>query len=60
MDKVIYGCAAHIEDLLDVFLDEVEEMPVMAEISDTDAMCHECQERALYQLFGSDVKTQWE
>ena len=60
MDRVIYSCADHIEELLDVFLDENEEMPVMEEVGDAKVMCRECQEQALYKLLGSEVKTRWE
>jgi len=60
MDRVIYSCAEHIEELLDVFLDENEEMPVMEETMDTEVACHECQKQALYKLLGSEVKTKWE
>lgn len=60
MDKVIYSCIDHIEELLEVFLDEVERMPVMEEISDSDVVCYECQELAKYKLLGSEVKATWE
>jgi len=47
MDRVIYSCSAHIEELLDVFLDENEEMPIMEEMmDDAEVVCHECQEKA--------------
>lgn len=58
-DQVIYSCSTHIEELLDIFLDEIEKMPVMEKIS-TDVICHECQERAMYKLSGSGVKATWE
>lgn len=60
MDKVIYSCSDHIEELLEVFLDEAEEMPVMEDISDVDVVCYECQELARYKLSGSEVKATWE
>lgn len=58
--KIIYSCIDHVEDLLEVFLDEVEEMPVMEEIIDVQFVCHECQEMARYKLSGSEVKAKWE
>ena len=60
MDRVVYSCSEHIEELLDVFLDEVEEMPIMEKLLDDEAGCHECQKQALYKLSGSEVKTRWE
>jgi CxxH/CxxC protein (TIGR04129 family) len=60
MDRVIYSCTEHIEDLLDVFLDEVEEMPVIEKVAHTEVVCHECQKQAFYKLSGSEVKTKWE
>ena len=60
MDKVIYGCVDHIEELLDTFLDENEEMPVMEEMSVGEVGCHECKEMAIYKLTGSEVKAKWE
>ena len=59
MDKILYSCDDHIEELLDVFLDEVEEMPLMEEIMNAEK-CHKCQERAMYKLSGSEVKAKWE
>jgi len=60
MNKVIYSCTDHIEELLDVFLDENEELPVMEEVLDAKIVCHECQGLALYRLSGSEVKAIWE
>ena len=60
MDRVIYSCAEHIEELLDIYLDEEEEMPVMEKTINAEDGCHECQEQALYKLSGSEVKTKWE
>jgi len=60
MDKKIYSCELHIEELLEVFLDDFEEMPVMNEVKDAKMACHECMEVAKYQLLGSEVKTTWE
>jgi len=60
MDRIIYSCSDHIEELLDVFLDENEEMPVMEEIKNAEVVCYECQKKALYKLSGSEVKTRWE
>lgn len=60
MDKIIYSCALHVEELLEFFLDENEEMPVMEETVNDQMTCHECQEKAVYQLLGSEVKTTWE
>ena len=59
MDKIIHSCKEHIEELLDVFLDENNEMPLMEEVLD-DQKCYECQERASYKLLGSEVKGKWE
>ena len=59
MDKIMHSCRDHIEELLDVFLDEIKEMPLMEEIIGAE-ICEECQERALYRLLGSDVKAKWE
>jgi len=59
MDCVIYSCKEHIEELLEVFLDEACEMPVMEETT-AKIVCHRCQERALYKLLGSEVKAKWE
>jgi len=60
MKKVMYSCAEHIEELLEVFLDESEEMPVMEESNDATLVCNHCQQTAKYQLLGSEVKTTWE
>ena len=60
MNRTIYSCHDHIEELLEVFLDEIEEMPVMEEIRDADLVCHECGHLARYQLLGSEVKAKWE
>ena len=76
MDRIMYSCAEHIEELLEVFLDENEEMPVMEEVKDAEVICCECQERArpqenyiicdkcevraVYKLLGSEVRTRWE
>ena len=60
MTKMMYSCNEHIEELLDIFLDENEEMPVMEKIIDMKVICHECQTWAVYQLLGSEVKTKWE
>ena len=59
MGKVIYSCNEHIEELLDVFLDEACEMPVMEGIT-VEGACHECQKMALYKLSGSEVEAKWE
>ena len=60
MDRAIHSCNDHIEELLDAFLDEICEMPLMEAILDTEIMCYKCQEKALYELSGSEVKTKWE
>jgi len=60
MTKVIYSCTDHIEELLEVFLDEVEEMPVMETIIGDEIICNECQVIAKYKLLGSEVKVEWE
>jgi len=76
MGRAIYGCVSHIEELLDVFLDEFEELPIMEKIIDTETMCDEyqelatpqesyitcdkCESRAVYELLGSEVKAKWE
>ena len=57
---MIYSCENHIEELLDIFLDQTCEMPVMEKMSDNKITCHECQKRALYKLLGSEVKAKWE
>lgn len=59
MGKTIYSCSIHIEELLDVFLDDTSEMPVMEE-ANNGVMCYECQEQAIYKLSGSDVKAIWD
>ena len=60
MDKVVYSCNEHIEELLEVFLDEIEEMPVMEEITVGNMICYECKKVASYRLSGSKVKATWE
>ena len=60
MDKIICSCNDHIEEILDIFLDEIEKMPVMEAISDADLRCRECQEMAVYKLSGSEVEAKWE
>lgn len=54
------GCDVHIEELLEMFLDEFEVMPVMNEIKDARVLCCECGKMARYELLQSDVKTTWE
>ena len=56
----MYSCAEHIEFVLDIFLDEIEEMPVMEEISEAGVACAECERMAQYRLSGSEVKVRWE
>ena len=73
MDKVIYSCSKHIEELLDVFLDETYEMPIMETASSTgnprhgpqelanyQGNCAICNMKAVYKLSGSEVKVEWE
>jgi len=60
MDRAIYSCINHIEEILDIYLDEIEKMPLMEEISDAKIVCHECQEMARYKLSGSEVEVKWE
>ena len=66
MERVIYSCDEHIEELLDVYLDETYEMPIMEDMVDiVDVryenynICHNCDRRALYKLSGSGVKVKW-
>jgi len=60
MDKTIHSCNDHIEELLDVFLDETSEMPLMEGVMDSEIMCRECPKIASYKLVGSEVKAKWE
>lgn len=60
MDKIMYSCNNHIEEILDIFLDEKEEMPVMEAINGATVRCYECQEIAVYKLSGSEVEAKWE
>lgn len=60
MNKRIYSCENHIEDLLDVYLDEVEQLPVLEKITTDAATCSECQETATYLLSESEVDAIWE
>ena len=60
MDKIIYSCNDHIEELLDIFLDEICEMPLMEEMIGEERVCHKCQAQALYKLLRSEVKVKWE
>lgn len=60
MDSVIDSCMMHIEELLEVFLDEVGEMPVMEEIVNDHVLCYKCQMTATYKVSGSEVKATWE
>jgi len=60
MDKLINSCPEHIEYLLDLFIDENHEMPIMDKIVDSKIVCHECQNKAMYMLSGSEVKAIWD
>jgi len=60
MNKFIYSCASHIEELLEAFLDEIEEMPIIEKATRAGVECHKCQGKSLYKIFGSEVKTKWE
>lgn len=60
MGKIIHSCSTHIEELLEIFLDEIEEMPVMDNIENAEMICSECEQRAKYRLSGSEVKAKWE
>jgi len=73
MASVIYSCAEHIDELLEFFLDESEEMPIMDELEEINGLCDErekvaspqftcdkCELSALYRLSGSEVKARWE
>jgi len=60
MDKIVYSCENHIEELLEIFLDESEEMPIMNEVKDAKMACVKCKKMANYELLGSEVKTVWE
>ncbi|MCL1989752.1 MAG: CxxH/CxxC protein [Defluviitaleaceae bacterium] len=59
MSNVIYSCIKHVEELLDVFLDEIEELPLIEEVAGVKVLCHKCQEIAVYKLSGSEVKATW-
>jgi len=60
MDKIIHSCSSHIEELLDFFLDETYELPLLEEVGDTETVCQKCQQMAVYKLSGSEVKGKWE
>lgn len=66
MNKIRYSCAEHIEEILEIFLDETEELPVMESINEqstskeNEIICDQCELKALYQLLGSEVKATWE
>ena len=60
MDKIIYSCSGHIDELLDVFLNEICEMPLLEEIIGAERECHKCHAQALYKLLRSEVKVKWE
>jgi len=59
-DKQMYGCSQHIEEMLDIFIDEFEIMPVMTEVSVSHQLCCACEAPAIYQLTGSEVKATWQ
>jgi CxxH/CxxC protein (TIGR04129 family) len=54
------SCQNHIEEILDIFMDDREEMPVMEQIDGETLTCQICGEKAMYQLLQSGVKTSWE
>ena len=65
MSRIIYSCAEHVEEIIDIFLDEVCEMPVMEVVEEVEFIentitCNICDLGALYRLSGSEVKTKWE
>ena len=60
MNKMSYSCADHVEELLEVYLDEIEEMPIMEKAVAAEVVCHKCKEKALYKISGSEVKAKWE
>ena len=56
----MHSCREHIEESLDIYLDEFEEMPIMDGINNPSLKCHVCQKVADYQLGKSGVKASWE
>ena len=53
-----YSCEEHVDEMIDIFLDEGNEMPIMVE-SKND-VCDACDRVAMYGFYGSDVKGEWE
>ena len=60
MEKERYACKEHVEELLEMFLDEASEMPVLVALKGKQQPCEICGTRSVYELKGSDVKTTWE
>jgi len=59
MDKCMFSCMGHIEELMDDLLEEVGQLPIIETVQNGKT-CTLCTEIAIYQLIGSDVTTTWE
>ena len=60
MKKLKFSCSGHVDELVDDFLEEVYQMPIIEEVYHTEVSCDLCDQIAIYQLTGSDVKITWE
>ena len=54
------SCQKHIEAILDIFMDELEEMPLMEQVDEANLQCQICGEKALYRLAVTGVKARWD
>ena len=60
VDEIIYSCGEHVEEILEILIDEFEVMPLMNQVNDAEKLCQKCENTAEYQLLGSEVKAKWE
>jgi len=59
MDKCVFSCLEHVEELMDDLLEDVGQMPII-EVVKNKELCARCANHAIYQLIGSDVEITWE
>jgi len=60
MIDAVYCCFGHIEECLESFLDEFENMPILEKNDRASEKCNFCKNDADYKLVKSEVRASWE
>jgi len=60
MVKKTFSCADHIDEFIDIFLDEYESMPILNQLQNNNNNCNICAKIANYELLESEVNITWE